>query len=603
MQTTRDDHSELLWKIEDDMGKLGNYEQNPVCRCGGCKCNTGAELDKKREEERLHKFLMGLDDLIYGTVRSNILSTEPLPSLNRAYAMIVQEERVCNITRGMEQRSEHMAFAVQTGSTSRGRTENKDKSMVCTYCNNPGHNAESCFQLVGYPDWWGDRPKGSRRGRGMKQFSTSSGRGRGGPIRANATIVTSQESIPTEAEKGGLSGLSNEQWNTLLNILNSQKDGNQGRLNGTYNSMEWIIDTGASHHVAGSLKLMSNVKSGNPVPIGLPDGKEVMTEKEGTVMLNKYLKLNNVLYVPNLKCNLLSVSQLIEETNCTVMFTNKCCVIQDHNSRMLIGAGEKHEGLYYFKGIEGVRSAKVLKTVRNDTFEIWHQRLGHPSNKIVSLLPIVDGSSDKCASCEICLRAKQSRGEFMSSNNTASSVFEKIHCDLWGPYKTPSFCGARYFLTIVDDYSRSTWVYLLQNKSEVGQTLRNFFALIQRQFHGNVKIVQSDNGTEFTCLNDYFAKDGIIHQTSCVGTPQQNGRVERKHRHLLNVARALRFQANLPIEFWGECVLTAAYLINRTPSMLLKGKTPYELLYSQAPSYGNIRVFGCLAYAHNQRRE
>ena len=70
---------------------------------------------------------------------------------------------------------------------------------------------------------------------------------------------------------------------------------------------------------------------------------------------------------------------------------------------------------------------------------------------------------------------------------------------------------------------------MLQNKSEVGQTLHNFFAFIQRQFHGNVKIVHSDNGTEFTCLNDYFVRNDIIHQTSYVGAPQKNGRVERKH--------------------------------------------------------------------------
>ena len=66
----------MIWE------ELGNYEQNLVCRCGGCKCDIDVELDKKLEEERLHQFLMGLDDSIYRTVRSNILSVEPLPSLN-----------------------------------------------------------------------------------------------------------------------------------------------------------------------------------------------------------------------------------------------------------------------------------------------------------------------------------------------------------------------------------------------------------------------------------------------------------------------------------------------------------------------------------------
>lgn len=117
-----------------------------------------------------------------------------------------------------------------------------------------------------------------------------------------------------------------------------------------------------------------------------------------------------------------------------------------------------------------------------------------------------------------------------------------------------------------------------------------------------MKILRSDNGTEFMRMKEYFRSTGIIHQTSCVGTPEQNGRVERKHRHILNVARALRFQAHLPVEFWGECVLSAAYLINRTPSEVLKGKSPYEVIFDKAPSYGEIQVFVCLAYAHNQKR-
>lgn len=218
------------------------------------------------------------------------------------------------------------------------------------------------------------------------------------------------------------------------------------------------------------------------------------------------------------------------------------------------------------------------------------------------MLPVIGSRSRDFSICEICVKAKHCREVFHSSDNNSDTVFDMIHCDLWGTYRSPSLRNSLYFLTIVDDFSRGVWVYLLREKFQVKQMLRNFISLTLRQFEKHVKIVRSDNGTEFTCLTNEFKEKGIIHQTSCVGTPQQNGRVERKHRHILNVARALLFQSSLPIKFWGESILTAAHLINRTPSRVLKGKTPYELIYGAHPAYENLRVFGCLAFAHRQKK-
>ncbi|GLT64493.1 hypothetical protein SLA2020_369820 [Shorea laevis] len=125
--------------------------------------------------------------------------------------------------------------------------------------------------------------------------------------------------------------------------------------------------------------------------------------------------------------------------------------------------------------------------------------------------------------------------------------------------------------------------------------------MIETQFHTHVQQIRSDSGKEFTegLIKEFCFKKGILQQTSCVNTPQQNGVVERKHRHLLEVARALRFQANLPLSFWGECVLTATYLINLTPTPILSGLTPFEKLFNKQPCYDSLKVFGCLCYAHN----
>jgi len=99
-------------------------------------------------------------------------------------------------------------------------------------------------------------------------------------------------------------------------------------------------------------------------------------------------------------------------------------------------------------------------------------------------------------------------------------------------------------------------------------------------------------------LIEFYKAKGIVHQTSITDTPQQNGRVERKHRHILNVARAFMFQASLPIEFWSECVMAADHVINLTPTPVLNSLTSYERLFFVSLSLSHLRVLGCLCYTH-----
>jgi hypothetical protein len=161
--------------------------------------------------------------------------------------------------------------------------------------------------------------------------------------------------------------------------------------------------------------------------------------------------------------------------------------------------------------------------------------------------------------------------------------------------RTNSVNDHRYFLTIVDDHTRHTWVHFMKNKSETRSLVRDFISYVKTQFNCSVKSIRTDNGCEFN-MHTYFAEHGILHQTSCVETPQQNSVVERKHRHILNTTRCLFFQSNMPVCYWNYTVAHVVYLINRLPSPFEENKSPYELFFHKLPDLTNLKSFGCLCF-------
>ena len=167
---------------------------------------------------------------------------------------------------------------------------------------------------------------------------------------------------------------------------------------------------------------------------------------------------------------------------------------------------------------------------------------------------------------------------------------------MWGPYSSSLIHGHKYFLTIVDDYSRYTWVFPLKQKFEVVKILENFVVFIQTQFETTIKVIRNDNETEFFATN-FFINKGIIHQTSCVNTPQQNSVVERKPGHLLNVARALMIQFHLAKIYWSFSIIHAARIINMLHTLVLNDFSPHEMLYNTSPDFNQLKVFGSLCYA------
>jgi hypothetical protein len=168
--------------------------------------------------------------------------------------------------------------------------------------------------------------------------------------------------------------------------------------------------------------------------------------------------------------------------------------------------------------------------------------------------------------------------------SVSSHPLELIFSDVWGPGS--EYVGRyRYYVSFVDDYSKFTLVYLLKFKSEVIQKIHEFQSLVEWLFNKKIIAIQSDWGGEYEKLNSFFTKIRIVHQVLCPHAYQQNGYVERKHRHIVEVGLSLLANPSMPLIFRNEAFLTATYHINRTPSKVIHFQTSLEQLYRIKPNY------------------
>ena len=380
-------------------------------------------------------------------------------------------------------------------------------------------------------------------------------------------------------------------------------------------SDEWWIDSGASQHMTPDKKGMVEYKSfKSPVKVKLADNSTLYAYGKGSVALLAYdgtrqvsVTLHDVLYVPRIQNKLLSLPTVTEK-GAEVQFKGQFCrIIIDDKSYTI---GHKYGKLYKLNS-EPVQTSYFGSTAGgNRSQSIWHYRLGHlGANNMKKMLKegLVDGMDCSMAEleneqvCQGCLMGKQHRNPFPKASATrAAEVMTTIHSDVCGPINVESLGKSKYFVTFIDDMSRYTHVYFLKHKSEVLEKFKEFVNLTTNETGNQVKILRTDNGGEYCSheFAEYMKEKGILHQTTTPMNPEQNGIAERMNRTIVETARSMLHHAKLPTSFWAEAVSTAVYLRNRSPTVALSKKTPFECWYNVMPNLSNLRVFGCIANVH-----
>ena len=316
----------------------------------------------------------------------------------------------------------------------------------------------------------------------------------------------------------------------------------------------WYTDSGATHHLTadlGNLNLRADDYNG-PDQIRVGNGTGLSVKHVGSTQLSHPTSpfiLRDVLHVPHITKNLISVHKFTKDTNTSLDFHPYYFLVKDRVSGKVLLRGLSKNGLYIFPTSFNKRLVRPQALVGERTsVSKWHSRLGHPAFRVVSQiisrfkLPVVSNKID--SSCSACFSSKSKQLSFSLSSTQTNAPLELIYSDVWGPSPICSRNGFKYYVSFVDAFSRYTWLYPMTRKNDAFAIFQKFQKYVERFFTLKIKLVQTDWGGEYCTLSTFFENCGILHRVSCPHTHQQNGVVERKHRHIVETGLALLSHAS-----------------------------------------------------------
>lgn len=456
----------------------------------------------------------------------------------------------------------------------------KTEQMTCFYCNLPGHIIKHC-----------------------KKFQASQGQ------QNHQSQQNLQRNDGFRKKKHGARNVSGDNDDNSKQFTLMVKESEVTKRS-------WIVDSGATSHMCSDKGSFVDISEESSATVVLANGKEVPVKGIGSVKIRTVdeegsfvdLTLTKVLHVPDLESNLLSVSKLIS-LNVLVTFDRAGCKMT--KSGVSLGVADRFGSLFKLRMAHD-RASHVKSAHMIDCQHVWHKRFGHRDPTVINEILKNDlaiglkardcGIHEKCVSC---LKGKLARQPFpKKSESKSKAVLDLVHTDVCGPIEPQTPSGTRYFMTMIDDYSRYTKTYFLKKKSEVAGNIRKFVRETETQFGRKVKKIRSDQGGEYSSneLKKFYENEGIIVQYTAAYSPQQNGVAERRNRYLIEMAKTMLLDSNLDKCYWAEAVNRATYLQNILPSSAVE-RTPHELWTGEKPRMDNLKVFGCLAEVHIARQK
>ena len=498
-------------------------------------------------------------------------------------------------------------------------TNNEDNSNFCSHCGRPYHNANECWHNPKSPKY-----RRNLRNEGRHLDNKNGGGKNGGH---------------GNDKKGGGAG---KPVAFITKTLTSDQKSERKQ-----NESTWVIDCACTAHMTNELSIITDYIY-KPSQIQVGNKAYMRSEGYGNVHATvdvwgkkKHITLKNVLHVPGILHNLISVSQcrrngcssVIEDLNEGPKGVMRI-IHKESGDDVLIGP-ETSEGLY--KTTISVISknltenkCNVSSSVKSD-YELWHKRLGHispttmaKSIKIVRGINIKSNPKTEADFCEPCALGKSNRkprSDLTDDSTVTTKPLERVYSDLVGPTRYPSLADSRYFITLLDDYSGFSMVRFLKRKGDAPVAIKSMMGEIEQLFQSKIgslntltnrkiRALRTDGGGEYISksFQKYLDEKGIKHETTTAYSPESNGAAERLNRTLLDMARTmlLNIANNQMHRFWAEAINTANYIRNRAYTKSCKeDKTPFETVNGNTPNLSHLRIFGCDAYVHTpkQRRK